>query len=150
MPSVTKSTTIHVMKLRHSPTSTCDPKNDPNQASSLDFLDQGLNSTRGPACHQAGSVAWHHCLRHVNHEAHPTHPSTVHAHDCPQDNYDGARARTHTEQNLNVCNLLELIKLSWIPTSSFNVGGLFVSITYRIPVMKVWNNSKKACSLLQF
>jgi hypothetical protein len=49
------------------------------------------------------------------------------------------RAHTHTQQNLNVRNLLELIKLSSIPTSSFNVGGLFVSRTYGIPVMKVWN-----------
>jgi len=86
MPSVTKSTTIHATKLRHSSPSTCDPKNYPNRASSLDFLGQGLNSTRGPACHQTGSVAWHHCLRHVNHE---TYPSTVHPHDRPQDTYDG-------------------------------------------------------------
>jgi len=51
---------------------------------------------------------------------------------------------THTQQNLNVCNLLELINLSWIPTSSFNVGCLFVSRTYGIPVMKVWNIPKKS------
>ena len=31
----------------------------------------------------------------VYHEAHPTDPSTVHAHDRPQDNYDGSQHVVH-------------------------------------------------------
>ena len=47
-----------------------------------------------------------------------------------------------------MCNLLELIKLSWIPISSFNVRGLFVSRTYKIPVTKVRNNPQKSMFII--